>query len=198
MKPRFVLKGTQYHSDARRAIFVDTDWFLIRTCPYPLWLVKPHKLSAKPLIIAAVDPPPDETTRVDQAIVEQAQAVAAKTGGEVHLLHTYQPLTGIGAEATRTFKPIRLPVDELSQRIAEEHRRRLDALAAANGIAKSHTHQLPGRAREVIPFLARDRNADLVVMGAVARWSLQRAVIGSTAEKVLDHLPCDILIVRPG
>jgi universal stress protein E len=50
----------------------------------------------------------------------------------------------------------------------------------------------------VIPFLARDRNADLVVMGAVARWSLQRAVIGSTAEKVLDHLPCDILIVRPG
>jgi universal stress protein E len=200
MKPRFVLKGTQYHSDARRAIFVDTDWFLIRTCPYPLWLVKPHQLSAKPLIIAAVDPLPedDETTRVDQAIVEQAQAVAAKTGGEVHLLHTYQPLTGIGAEATRTFKPIRLPVDELSQRIAEEHRRRLDALAAANGIAKSHTHQLPGRAREVIPFLARDRNADLVVMGAVARWSLQRAVIGSTAEKVLDHLPCDILIVRPG
>jgi universal stress protein E len=200
MKPRFVLKGTQYHSDARRAIFVDTDWFLIRTCPYPLWLVKPHQLSAKPFIIAAVDPPPeeDETTRVDQAIVEQAQAVAAETGGEVHLLHTYQPLTGIGAEATRTFKPIRLPVEELSQRIAEEHRRRLDALAAANGIAKSHTHQLPGRAREVIPFLARDRNADLVVMGAVARWSLQRAVIGSTAEKVLDHLPCDILIVRPG
>jgi universal stress protein E len=200
MNPRYVVKGTQYHSDARRAIFVDTDWFLIRTCPYPLWLVKPHQVPAKPLIIAAVDPLPedDAAARVDQAIVEQAQAVAAKTGGEVHLLHTYQPLKGIGAEATRTFKPIRLPVDELSQRIAEEHRRRLDALAAANGIAKSRTHQLPGPAREIIPFVARDRKADLVVMGAVARWSLQRAVVGSTAEKVLDHLPCDILIVRPG
>jgi len=199
MNPRFVVKGTQYHSDARRAIFVDTDWFLIRTCPYPLWLVKPHEMSAKPLIIAAVDPVPedDAATPLDQAIVKHAQALAAKTGGEVHLLHSYQPLKGIGAEATRTFKPIRLPVDELSQRIAEEHRRRLDALAAANGIAKSHTHQLPGAARDVIPFVARDRKADLVVMGAIARWSLQRAVVGSTAEKVLDHLPCDILIVRP-
>jgi universal stress protein E len=200
MNPRYVVKGTQYHSDARRAIFVDTDWFLIRTCPYPLWLVKPHEMPAKPLIIAAVDPVPedDAAAPVDQAIVEQALAVAEKTGGEVHLLHTYQPLKGIGAEATRTFKPIRLPVDELSQRIAEEHRRRLDALAAANGITKSRTHQLPGSARETIPFVARDRKADLVVMGAMARWSLQRALVGSTAEKVLDHLPCDILIVRPG
>jgi universal stress protein E len=200
MNPRYVVKGTQYHSDARRAIFVDTDWFLIRTCPYPLWLVKPHEMPAKPLIIAAVDPVPedDAAAPVDQAIVEQALAVAGKTGGEVHLLHTYQPLKGIGAEATRTFKPIRLPVDELSQRIAEEHRRRLDALAAANGITKSRTHQLPGSARETIPFVARDRKADLVVMGAMARWSLQRALVGSTAEKVLDHLPCDILIVRPG
>jgi nucleotide-binding universal stress UspA family protein len=33
-------------------------------------------------------------------------------------------------------------------------------------------------------------------MGALARWGLKRAVIGSTAERVLDQLPCDILLVR--
>lgn len=199
LDPRFVIKGTQYHSTAQRATFVDTDWSLVRTCPYPLWLVKPHELSAQPLIIAAVDAAPEEkeSARVDQAIVKQARAVASAAGGEVHLLHACQPLKGIGAEATRTFKPIHLPVDELSRQIAEDARRRLDALASANGIAESHTHQLPGPPREVIPFVARDRKADLVVMGAVARWSRQREVIGSTAEKVLDHLPCDILIIRP-
>jgi universal stress protein E len=200
MNPRFVIKGTQYHSEARRAIFIDTDWFLIRTCPYPLWLVKPHEMAAKPLIIAAVDPTheQDVNARMDHLIVEQARAIAAKTGGEVHLLHTYQPLEGIGAEATKTFKPIRLAIDELSARIAVEHREKLDTLAAATGIATNHTHQLPGATRDVLPFFARDRHADLVVMGAVARWSLQRAAIGSTAERVLDHLPCDILIVREG
>ncbi|HWM29856.1 MAG TPA: universal stress protein [Woeseiaceae bacterium] len=199
MNPRFVVKGTQYHSEARRAIFVDTDWFLMRTCPYPLWLVKPHAMPEKPLIVAAVDPTHghDEAARTDHLIIEQAQAVAESIGGEVHLLHTYQPITGIGAEATKTFKPIRLAVDELSERIARDHREKLDALAAANGIDRQHTHQLPGAARDVLPWFARERKADLVVMGAVARWSLQRAVIGTTAEKVLDHLPCDILIVRP-
>lgn len=200
MNPRFVVKGTEYHSDARRAIFVDTDWFLIRTCPFPLWLVKQHEMQAKPLIIAAVDPTHEEDTgaRVDRLIVEQARAIAAKVDGDVHLLHTYQPLKGIGAEATRTFKPIRISVDELSERIAREHRAKLDELAASTGIDQSHTHQLPGAARDVIPYIARDWKADLVVMGAVARWSVQRSVIGSTAERVLDHLPCDILIVRPG
>jgi universal stress protein E len=199
MNPRFVVKGTEYHSEARRAIFVDTDWFLIRSCPYPLWLVKPHEMPAEPLIIAAVDPThgEDESARVDRLIVEQAQAIAASVDGDLHLLHTYQPLKGIGAEATRTFKPIRLPVESLSERIAAEHREKLDALAASAGIGKSHTHQLPGAARDVIPYVARDRKADLVVMGAVARWSGKRSAIGSTAERVLDHLPCDILIVRP-
>lgn len=200
LNPRFVVKGTEYESDARRAVFVDTDWFLIRSCPYPLWLVKPHEMPAEPLIIAAVDPThgEDESARVDRLIVEQAQAIAREINGDVHLLHTYQALKGIGAEATRTFKPIRLPVEELSERMAREHREKLDALAASAGIDESHTHQLPGAARDVIPYFARDRGADLVVMGAVARWSLKRSVIGSTAERVLDHLPCDILIVKPG
>ncbi|MEX2123240.1 MAG: universal stress protein [Woeseia sp.] len=198
MNPRFVVKGTQFHGEAKRAIFVDTDWYLIRTCPYPLWLVKPHAMGGRPAIVAAVDPTHghDEAARVDQLIVEQAQAIADKTDGEVHLLHTYQPLRGIGAEATKTFKPIRLAIDELSERIAQDHREKLDALAAAHGIGKGHTHQLPGATRDVLPWFAREKKADLVVMAAVARWSLQRAVIGSTAEKVLDHLPCDILIVR--
>ncbi|HLU06135.1 MAG TPA: universal stress protein [Woeseiaceae bacterium] len=199
INPRFVVKGTEYHSDARRAIFVDTDWFLIRSCPYPLWLVKPHEMPAEPLIIAAVDPThgEDKSASVDRLIVEQAQVIAAEVDGDVHLLHTYQALRGIGAEATKTFKPIRLPVEELSERIAREHREKLDALAASAGIDENHTHQLPGAARDVIPYFARDRKADLVVMGAVARWSGKRSAIGSTAERVLDHLPCDILIVRP-
>jgi universal stress protein E len=200
INPRYVLKGTQYHSQAERAIFVDTDWHLIRTCPFPLWLVKPRELAAKPLIVAAVDPSheQDERAALDSRIIDEAQALAGKSGGELHLLHTCETLTGIGKAATRTFKPIRLPVDELNDRIEKDHRQRLEALAAEKGIDPARAHQLPGAARDVIPYFTREKSADVVVMGALARWSLQRAVIGSTAEKVLDHLPCDILLIRPG
>lgn len=198
MNPRFIMKGTHFHSAAERSIFVDSDWQMVRSCPYPLWLVKQHEVREKPVIVAAVDPTHshDKPAALDQVIVDNAQAIARASGGEVHLLHTYHRLIGVGREATRTFKPIELPLDELSERIKTEHRDRLDELARANGIDAKHTHQLPGDTKELLPTFARTHGADLVVMGALARWGLKRAVLGSTAEKVLDHLPCDILIVR--
>ena len=51
--------------------------------------------------------------------------------------------------------------------------------------------------RDILPAFAREYDADLVVMGALARTGLKRRILGSTAEQVLDNLPCDILIVRP-
>lgn len=199
INPRYVIKGTEYHSAAERAIFVDTDWQLIRNCPAPLYLVKPIELRENPVIIAAVDPTHahDKPAALDQIIVDNARLIAERAGGEVHLLHTYQRLTGIGHEATRTFKPIEIPLDELDQRIRAEHRAKLDELATRNDFAKEFVHQLPGRTRELLPAFARSRKADIVVMGALARWGWRRAILGSTAERVLDHLPCDVLIVRP-
>lgn len=196
--PSFVVKGTNYHSAAERSIFVDTDWQLVRSCPYPLWLVKPHEIREKPVIVAAVDPTHshDKPAALDSEIVRNALSLANASGGEVHLLHTYHRLVGIGREATRTFKPIELPLEELSKKFQAEHRKKLDALAKANGIDADHTHQLPGDTKELLPAFARTHGADLVVMGALARWGLKRSILGSTAEKVLDHLPCDILIVR--
>lgn len=198
IEPQYVLKGTEYHSGAERAIFVDTDWQLIRTCPFPLWLVKPRELSGKPVVIAAVDPvhSHDKPAKLDQIIVESAKKIAVLADGDMHLFHAFQSIAGIGREATKTFKPIELPVDELSRKIQAEHRERLAALASANDIDAAHTHQLPGNTRDVLPAFARTQKADIVVMGALARWGLRRMLIGSTAEKVLDHLPCDILLVR--
>ncbi len=196
--PSFVMKGTQYHSIAERAILVDTDWQLIRSCPYPLWLVKPGDFREEPVIIASVDPTHehDKLAALDQAIIDAAKSIAGPVGGDVHLFHTYQRVVGIGSEANKTFKAIKLPIDEVDKRMQQEHRKALDALAEKNRVDKEHTHQLPGQTRELLPTFARSKKADLVVMGALARWGIKRMVIGSTTERVLDHLPCDVLIVR--
>ncbi len=95
-----------------------------------------------------------------------------------------------------TFKPVKLPIDELEENIREMHREKLDALAKRNGIPRDDVHQLPGRTHEILPMFARAQGADVVVMGALQRGAMKRRVLGSTAEKVLDHLPCDILIKR--
>ena len=48
-----------------------------------------------------------------------------------------------------------------------------------------------------IPHVAKKIGADFVVMGAVSRSGLKRVFIGNTAERVLDDLPCDVLVVKP-
>jgi universal stress protein E len=39
--------------------------------------------------------------------------------------------------------------------------------------------------------------AQIVVMGAISRSGLRRIFIGNTAERVLDALSCDVLVVKP-
>ncbi|MBT5219554.1 MAG: universal stress protein, partial [Woeseia sp.] len=34
-------------------------------------------------------------------------------------------------------------------------------------------------------------------MGAVSRNTMKRLFIGATAERTLEHLPCDLLVVKP-
>jgi len=197
-EPLLVVKGTAYHSPAERATFTFTDWQLIRKLDYPLWLVKPHEWKDNPTIVAAVDPmhQHDEEGVLDQAIVEASKELATKCDGTLLLLHTYERLAEIGKLAKFRFKSGQLPTDEIEEEMRVEHSRHLDAFAAKNDISPEALHQLPGRTREVLPMFARANDADLVVMGAVARTGLKRRILGSTAELVLDHLPCDILIVR--
>ena len=198
VEPRFVVKGTEHHSQAERARFTYTDWRLIRRLEYPLWLVKPHAWKDHPVFVAAVDPTHehDAEARLDGVIITTAKQVAATCGASLHLLHTYERLVEIGRHAMFSFRPVKLPIEELETNIRDLHRKKLDALAATHDIDAEAVHQLPGRAHEILPMFVRGMGADLVVMGALARTGSRRRVLGSTAERVLDHLPCDVLIVR--
>jgi nucleotide-binding universal stress UspA family protein len=44
--------------------------------------------------------------------------------------------------------------------------------------------------------VARDEDAELIVVGHTGSGYVTRALLGSTAENVLRHAPCDVLVVR--
>jgi len=51
-------------------------------------------------------------------------------------------------------------------------------------------------AAEFLPRYAQTHHVDVLLMGARSRSHLEAAIIGSTAEHVLERLPCDVLIVK--
>ena len=53
-----------------------------------------------------------------------------------------------------------------------------------------------GTAFEVITNTARDCEIDLIVLTTHGKTGLKHAFMGSTAERVVRHAPCPVLVVR--
>jgi universal stress protein E len=73
----------------------------------------------------------------------------------------------------------------------------MDELAKKHRLAPQAMRVIDGETRDVLVGAVDELDADVVVIGAVARGALKRLALGSTAERVLDFVPCDLLIVKP-
>jgi universal stress protein E len=194
-----VVKDTHHHSLAQRTFLTNTDWQLIRGCPAPLLLTKGGKWAEVPRIVAAVDPGHvnDKPEMLDHWIVEHASLVAQRLNGELHVLHVYLPMAIIGA-ATAVNPPMVAAATPEELALEEKNRRELvTALVSDYNVAPKNIHLELGGPAQVLPLAAARINADVMTMGAIARSGLKRIFIGSTAEDVLEKLPCDALILKP-
>jgi universal stress protein E len=198
LEPLLVAKDTLYRDHVRRASFANTDWNLIRRCPVPLLLVKAHELAAIPRIVAAVDPLHafDKPADLDHAILALATELTVALQGRLEVFHAYDTAPAIAA-AVGGITPIAAPVRELAEATEATHRAALSRLLEGYSIASDAVHLRQGVAAEQLLTISRAIPADVVVMGAVSRSSIKRVLIGNTAERVLDRLPCDLLIVKP-
>lgn len=197
--PSIVFKDTHYHSAIRRSVFSNTDWNLIRGCPAPLWLVKPEGGPAVHKIAAAVDPvhERDKPASLDVKILKTAQGLCADLGAELEVVHAFDPAPVYAVSADAMSFPIAEPMNEAIADLRKQHEEAMARLAESSGIDAAHVRIVEGETREVLVSFVEETRADVVVIGAVARGMLKRLVLGSTAERVLDFLPCDLLIVKP-
>jgi universal stress protein E len=93
--------------------------------------------------------------------------------------------------------PITEPINDAIAALKSQHQSSMEALSAKHSIAAEDTLLIEGETREVLVGAVDEYDADVVIIGAVARGALKRLALGSTAERVLDFVPCDLLIVKP-
>lgn len=193
-----VVKDTHHHSLAKRTFITNTDWHLIRGCPVPLLLTRATAWSSHPTVVAAVDPGHlnDKPALLDHHILEWGQCLAARLDGVLHVVHAYVPLS-IAIAAAEGVAPMASALTPEALAFEDsEKRKQLSALTEPYGIAAGHVHLELGVPSQLLPHMAAKFEADVLVMGAISRTGLQEIFVGSTAERVLEHLPCDVLIVK--
>ena len=77
------------------------------------------------------------------------------------------------------------------------HRAWLEELAREFDIFGNDMLLQQGAPANELRKICKEGTVDIVVMGMISGSMIIRAVIGSTAERVLDRLPCDFLLVKP-
>ena len=115
----------------------------------------------------------------------------------MHAFHAYDPRIAVATATANAYIPVSLPFDEIEQQMHEDHEKRFKEITEFHKVGESNAHLVAGLTHEELPIIADSLAADVVVMGAVARNRWKRLFIGATAERTLEDLPCDLLIIKP-
>lgn len=172
-----------------------TDWELLRESPVPVLLIRSRGAYRATAVLAAVDPAHAfaKPAALDAQILARAQAAANALSVPLHVVHAFLPLPS----AQNQGKSYYVSPVQIEQRAQQHAQKALNKALAARGVSASRRHLVEGHPAQVIPAIARRLRASMVVMGAVSRSGWKRLLIGNTAERIIDELSCDLLIVKP-
>jgi len=172
----------------KKALLTPADWKLLRYCPCPVLMVKTDRSWKGGAVLAAVDVgnPDGEHTALHYAIVGRGFEFAEMTVGELHVI-TAHPAPMLSAAD---------PVYQIPPQVEARYREQCLAFQTEFDIDNAHLHIAEGPADVLIPFTAHHLQAVVTVIGSVGRTGFSGALIGNTAEVVLDSLESDVLVLK--
>ena len=184
-----VIKQHYPDSPLKKALLTPDDWKLLRLCPAAVLLVKTATPWTDGVILAAIDVGnlDNEHKALHAAIVDHGFDIASLAKGQLHVISAHPSPMLSAAD----------PVFQLKETIEARYREQCKAFQAKFDIDDSHMHIEEGPADVLIPHAAHKLRAAVTIIGTVARTGISGALIGNTAEVVLDALESDVLVLKP-
>ncbi|MFZ7237076.1 universal stress protein UspE [Avibacterium gallinarum] len=190
-----VVKYTQEEESITSIIFTPMDWQLLRKCSAPIMIVKDGDWKHQRRILVAVNVSDDEEHHRllnDELVTLGIDLADSLERGNVHLVTAYPPT------------PINMAIDlpefstaDYSNSIRGQYLINMKALRQKFNIDEDHTHVREGFPEDVIPEVAKELGAEMVVLGTIGRTGLSAAFLGNTAEHVISKLNCNLLAIKP-
>ncbi|PCJ49030.1 MAG: universal stress protein [Gammaproteobacteria bacterium] len=198
-----LIKSTYQHSKVNKIFFTPNDWQLLKVCPIPLLLTKAETADEYTKIMAAIDPTQSrgKPEGLDKVILDATTSLAQTLSASAQVAHCYEAVElpmwpGVGTSPVDIGLAIGLsPMDyeEYIKQLNAHHTELFEQMIANYDFPTESKHLVEGKASETLPQIVDDNNIDLMVIGTTYR----RGLLGSTAEKILDNINCDIFAVKP-
>jgi nucleotide-binding universal stress UspA family protein len=175
-----IVLGGKHHSALGRWMGGSTAHHVVRTTDIPL-LVTGERLGPMTRILVAAD-----LSYAVRPTFEVAVRMARLFGATLRVVHAVEPLPVL-AEV-----PMVLDEEAFYRDSVEQFGRCVEPLLAE---APAETLVRRGFAADVIVSAVADWRADLVVVGSHGKGWMDRLLLGSTTERLLDQLPASLLVV---
>ncbi len=171
----------------KKAILTPDDWKLLRFAPCPVLMTKTARPWTGGKILAAVDVGNNdgEHRSLHAGIISHAYDIAGLAKATLHVISAHPSPMLSSAD----------PTFQLSETIEARYREACRTFQAEYGFSDEQLHIEEGPADVLIPRTAQKLDAVVTVIGTVARTGLSGALIGNTAEVVLDTLESDVLVL---
>lgn len=196
-QPELVLHALEPHPKLLGQLLAAADWRLLRQCPAPLLLSKSRQWPERPRIAAAIDPfhLDDAAAALDLKLLQHAQRLANQLGGELHVIHVFNTLP----HSAIFDEHLVVDYEQLQKKVAAEHRQRINSIIAPFELEVGDpcVHLKEGEFHRLLPELIEDQSIDVLVMGSLARGFIDRLLLGSSAERLMDQVSCDLMVVKP-
>ena len=179
-----VIQHVNGSADEDRHILSNDSWQLVRNCKRPLLLVRDRAWPSKPVLMAAVDPmhKHHKPLQLDDKIVRFALAARDELKGELHVVHA----------CSAAAHPFSSP-----ESIVAKHQAALDTFMANYDIDPGFVHLSKEKPVFALVTYKKELHADITVMGVVSKSRLAEAMVGNTAEGVIDYLKTDVMVISP-
>jgi nucleotide-binding universal stress UspA family protein len=133
---------------------------------------------------------PTDFTECSQKALSYALSFAKQFGAEILLLHVVESVPAMAQNALLQSSMLTAALHEESETRLERWRREITADAPVT------TMICDGLPWQRIVEVAREKNIELIVAGTGKHSGLARVLLGSTAERIVRHAPCPVLVVR--
>jgi nucleotide-binding universal stress UspA family protein len=125
-----------------------------------------------------------------------ATSLARRFEASIICVHVIEPLVPTVGYSGMT-EP--LPIADITEQLEDSAERELPKLAECEACEGLQVEEMivHGDAAAEIVRVAKERQVDLIVIASHGRTGLGRILFGSTAEAVVRHASCPVLVVKP-
>ena len=166
---------------------------ILRKCPCPVWIVR--KTDSEGKIGVAVAP---EDSKIGIRFNKKLLKLSSLFGDEnsLHVIEAWDVMRTKHFLNPSFFKKMPSISDEYQEKLKQN----LYALLSDHPIRKNPEaiHFERGRPEEVIKRVVEQEGIKNLVLGCVTRSGLAGHFLGNTAERIIKHVPCSVIALKPG